>query len=271
MQHSVDLNGLLYSVHRYGQGHPLLLLHGFTGSARTWAGQIPAFSQHFLVIMPNLPGHGDTESPLLPERYRIEQAAADMIALCDRWELERVHLLGYSMGGRLALYMALHYPVRFASLTLESTSPGLKTEEERAARRRSDEDLADRIEQDGLEAFVDYWEALPLWHSQQHSLSDEARQVLRQERLHQQPQGLANSLRGMGTGAQPSLWPELANLTIPTQLIVGELDKKFVATNREMQTLLPDARLTVVPGAGHAVHLEKSEIFRQLVLEFLKR
>jgi 2-succinyl-6-hydroxy-2,4-cyclohexadiene-1-carboxylate synthase len=269
MRQSVDLNSARYCVYRYGQGGALLMLHGFTGSAGTWTQHIPAFSQQYHVITPDLLGHGGTDSPAQPARYRVEPAAADMIALLDVWEIERAHLLGYSMGGRLALYLAARYPQRFASLILESASPGLKTAGERTERRRRDEALADRIEREGVAAFVELWEALPLWESQRHTLSKPARHKLREERLNQQPHGLANSLRGMGTGAQPSLWDMLANMTTPAQLIAGGLDTKFVAINRELLALLPDARLAVVPESGHAVHLENPAAFEQIVLGFL--
>jgi 2-succinyl-6-hydroxy-2,4-cyclohexadiene-1-carboxylate synthase len=276
MRQSIRVNSVRYCVYSYGQGDTLLVLHGFTGSAQTWTQQIPAFSRQFHVITPDLLGHAGTDSPSPPERYRIEPAAADMIALLDVWEIGRAHLLGYSMGGRLALHMAAHYPDRFASLTLESASPGLKsaspglkTAEERTERRRRDEALADRIEREGVASFVEMWEALPLWHSQKHALSDQARQRLREERLAQQPRGLANSLRGMGTGAQPSLWDALAHVTMPVQLIAGKLDTKFVALNREMLAQLPDARLDVVSNSGHTVHLENPSAFEQIVLGFL--
>ncbi len=268
MQEKVALNSVLYNIEREGQGEALLLLHGFTGSARNWAKITAAFSAHFQVIAPDLLGHGETEVAPLVGRYAIEAAAQDLITLLDRLEIEQTHLLGYSMGGRLALYTAVHYPQRVLSLILESASPGLKTAEERAARRRSDEILAERIEQEGIAAFVDYWEALPLWHSQNQTLSEEARAKLRGERLRQSPQGLAHSLRGMGTGVQPSLWPELPQIRLPVQLIAGEWDRKFVEINQEMLRLLPDARLEIVPQAGHAVHLENPAAFKQVIQDF---
>ena len=172
------------------------------------------------------------------------------------------------MGGRLALYLACHYPNRFSHLILESSSPGLATEAERAARRQRDALLADWIEAKGLAQFVARWEALPLWESQK-QLSDEVRRRLRQQRLQNNVLGLANSLRGMGTGAQPSLWPLLPTLTLPTLLLAGKLDSKFVAINQKMGALLPNGRLQIIPHAGHTVHLEQSELFRTAVLKAL--
>lgn len=271
MQYFVNLNLERYAVTSGGYGEPLVLLHGFTGTSGTWVGQFPAFEPHFEVIAPDLLGHGRTYAPPHPTRYTMQYAGKDLIALLDALKLQQVHLLGYSMGGRIALYTAVNYPNRIKSLILESASPGLKTEEERAKRRESDHTLAERIEQEGVESFVDDWEQLPLWASQVDTLSAEAKTKLREERLSQKPKGLANSLRGMGTGEQPSLWEHLADLDMPTLLIAGERDSKFIQINQEMDTLLPNSTLHIVENAGHTVHLEQPDIFNQTVLDFLQR
>lgn len=269
MQYSVNLNGEQYRIDSHGHGEPIVMLHGFTGTAQTWKDQVSHLSRTYEVITPDLLGHGETSAPTARERYRMERAAADLIALFNALRLEAVHLTGYSMGGRLALFTALRYPSRLKSLILESASPGLRSAEEREKRRADDERLADRLEQDGIEAFVDYWESLPMWDSQKQTLSSHAKQAIRTERLSHQPHGLANSLREMGTGAQPSLWEELSDLNIPIQLIVGELDGKFATINREMATLLPHARLMLVSNCGHAVHLERPSEFGEIVQTFL--
>ena len=173
------------------------------------------------------------------------------------------------MGGRLALYLAVHYPEHFASLILESASPGLKTEAEREERRQRDDALADRIEREGLEAFVDFWESLPLWHSQK-QLPPETRADLRQQRLQNNPLGLANSLRGMGTAVQPTFWENLPDLHLPALFITGELDKKFVKIAQEMSALLPKASHIIIPDSGHTLHLEKPTQYTQTVVSFLK-
>src|SRR5262249_26017949 len=159
-----------------------------------------------------------------PARYQIENAARDLCDLLKALDVPSATWLGYSMGGRLALYLALAYPHIVTTLVLESASPGLATSEARADRIRSDEPLAELIERDGIEAFTAYWESLPLFASQ----SDSVRAALRPVRLKNNAHGLANSLRGMGTGAQPSLWDKLPDLTMPCLVIAGELDTKFV-------------------------------------------
>ncbi len=251
------------------EARPLLLLHGFTGSSQNWLPILPLLAPMRQIIAVDLLGHGRSSVPTRPARYSMEAAAADLVDLLDQLAIEQTDLLGYSMGGRLALYLAAQAPQRVGALILESASPGLKSKEEQLARREQDNTLADRIERDGLEAFVDYWESLPLWASQQ-QLPDDGRATLRQQRLQNNPVGLAHSLRGMGTGAQPAQWARLGKLRPSTLLLAGELDEKFVAINREMAGLIPDARLEIVPGAGHAVHLERPSHYAALVGKFLR-
>jgi len=234
-----------------------LFLHGFTGSGASWAdfiAQTTLDSSH--VSTPDLPGHG-ANLPADIDAYTMEAAGEALLTHIDQQMTAPVHLYGYSMGGRLALYLALNHADRFASLTLESASPGLKTEEERIARRASDEALADRLEQNGIAAFVEEWERLPMWASQQTTLTDEQRAALHDQRLRNDPRGLANSLRGMGTGVQSSLWDRLWELKLPLLLITGEQDLKFSAIAHEIQFELLHAERKVIPYTGHAVHLEQ--------------
>ncbi|MCP4420856.1 MAG: 2-succinyl-6-hydroxy-2,4-cyclohexadiene-1-carboxylate synthase [Chloroflexi bacterium] len=271
MARKIMANGVSYHMEQHGlnQAAPhLLLLHGFTGSSNSWVAHIPTFATHFSVITLDILGHGRSASPAAPNRYAMPQIANDIIALLNGLQIDRTGLLGYSMGGRLALYLACHYPHRFSHLILESSSPGLATEAEQIARRQRDGALADWIENEGIEAFVNRWEALPLWVSQKH-LTDDVRQQLRQQRLQNNPVGLANSLRGMGTGAQPSLWQQLPMLELPALLLAGALDGKFVTINEQMGALLPNGRLQIIPNAGHTVHLERPERFETAVIEFL--
>lgn len=265
----MNINRLTYSVKQVGHGNALLMLHGFTGSQATWHTLEITHSAHYQVIAPDLIGHGQTDAPTDPTRYVMKQAAADLIALLDALQIKQTHLLGYSMGGRLALYIARHYTDRIHTLTLESSSPGLPTQAEREERRNRDNALADRIEREGITAFVDFWQSIPLWESQKTTLSDEAQAQLRTERLSQRPHGLANSLRGMGTGVQPSLWDDLSTLNIPVQLIAGEYDAKFIRLTQQMANLLPTSQLDIIPKAGHTAHLENPAVFNEILQGFL--
>lgn len=257
-------SGVNYAISRQGQGQPLLLLHGFTGDHSSWQGVPPALSAKNQLIMLDLPGHGSSDSPECAAAWHMSSIAADLISLLDALELPQVHLLGYSMGGRLALYLGLRYPRRFLSLTLESASPGLADDAERQVRRRHDEQLADKIEARGIAWFVDFWESLPMWASQA-NLPAQVLAAQRNQRLRNDPAGLAGSLRGLGTGAQPSLWESLPGMQMPTLLIVGALDSKFRRINAAMSDAIPNARLEIITGAGHNTHLEKPGEFARVV------
>ena len=265
MKIRLPINGHHYHAVVSGAGSPILLLHGFTGDVSAWQNLRSMLEPSHRVIALDILGHGKSTKPSSASSYRIERVAADVIALLDQLAAGKIHLLGYSMGGRLALYLALRYADRFHSLILESASPGLRGQQARAERIRRDHQLADQIEAKGIEWFVDFWENLPLWDSQDALVKASQRR----QRLNNHPLGLANSLRGMGSGAQPSLWEELPRLNLPTQLIVGELDRKFLRINREMAAAMPQAAMKVVPHAGHRVHLENPPRFHEAVMSFL--
>lgn len=271
MAHSVHINahGIRYYVEITGAGHPLVLLHGFTGSGRSWDAASLGLSDAHTLIAVDLIGHGQTDAPADAVRYSMERSVGDLCAVLDRLSIERSAVLGYSMGGRLALHLALAAPERVTSLILESASPGIEDGAERMERRRSDERLARRIERQGVEAFVRHWESLPLFAGLQR-VSDGARARLHAERLAHPGHGLANSLRGMGAGTQASLWARLSELSIRVLLIAGAEDQKYCSIAVAMHRLLPNAELAIIPDAGHVVHLEQPEAFARQVREFLR-
>ena len=262
------INDIYYHIEISGAGHPLVLLHGFTGSTKSWDYHAIVLSKHFQVIRIDLLGHGKTDVPQSPSRYNMENTASDLNSIFEQLDLSSIFLLGYSMGGRLALYTALQFPQYIHTLILESASPGLKTQIERNQRIIKDEALAKQIIDGGIGAFVRYWETLPLWDSQQ-SLSHTIRETLHHQRLQNNPNGLANSLIGMGTGAQPSLWEKLGNIQVSVHLIVGELDAKFVSIAQDMHGQLLNSHLHIVDAAGHTVHLEQPEAFNEILLNNL--
>ncbi len=246
-------------------GNPVLL-HGFTGSSASWGDALldGLAGAGCAPVLVDLPGHGRNASGRGGSSITLD-AALDSLDRAGGWPED---LIGYSMGARIALHFAASRPDRVRRLVLESGSPGLGTEAERAARRAADEALGDEIVRDGIERFVDAWEARPLFESRARLPSDTlARQ--RAVRLLNEPESLAAALRGLGTGALPSLWDRLPTISVPTLLVVGELDTKFVDIAKRMTAAMPDARLVVVPEAGHTVHLERPAAWLAAVTSFL--
>lgn len=241
------------------------LLHGFTGAGAFWPPSVTAglAAAGFDVAAPDLPGHGARGGEADPGHFTLD-AALSTVDLPP----EGGALIGYSMGGRIALHHALRRPERVRRLVLESASPGLALASEREERRLADEALAGLLEAEGIEAFVEHWESLPLFDSQR-ALPESVRARVRETRLANQPTSLAAALRGLGTGVLPSLWDELPRLRTPTLVLVGALDDKFVAIAHRMAERLAHARLAVVPGAGHAVHLERPDAWLDAVVGFL--
>ncbi|MEM7583252.1 MAG: alpha/beta fold hydrolase [Acidobacteriota bacterium] len=229
----------------------LACLHGFTGRPGAWASALRDVPPGVEILTPTLHGHDGQASP--PTRFTDE---VDRLAE----ELRRVatngwHLAGYSLGARLALGLLVRHRGLFASATLIGVHPGLSTEDERSQRQAADEALAQRLETEGLERFVDFWQNIPLFHSQQ-ALPPAVRQSQRAARLEHSAAGLASSLRCLSLGAMPDFNPQLPALDLPVQLLVGELDIKFHRLAKGMVRTLPQATLGVVPSAGHNLLLE---------------
>jgi 2-succinyl-6-hydroxy-2,4-cyclohexadiene-1-carboxylate synthase len=264
----IVVNGVQYYVKSCGTGFPLMLLHGFTGDSSTWTPFCEKWGRHSRLIIPDIIGHGKTEAPGEPERYRIESAANDLLAILDEMDIEKVDLLGYSMGGRLALTFTVLYPERVGKLLLESSSPGLLSEEERKLRRINDGKIAQCIKDKGIEGFVDYWEKIPLFSTME-NLPGHVKEAMRQQRLSHSPQGLANSLLGMGTGSQPSWWGGLGVLPHEVLLLTGEKDNKFCSIAKNMQKELKNSTWVTVENSGHTIHVEEKEKFGTIVSEFL--
>lgn len=265
-------DGLRLGVREVGSGGsapPLLLLHGFSGSSESWGEPLlERLSHGRRVIAVDLPGHGESDAPAEPGRFAFAAIVSDLADLLDALEVASAVWVGYSMGGRLALGAGLLLPDRVSRLVLESASPGLATEQQRTERRSSDELLARRIESSGIGEFVREWEELPLFATQRR-LTPGVRAEIRSRRMTNRPEALAACLRGLGTGMQPSVWEALEHVAAPTLLIAGEEDRKFVRTNERMLEALPDARLEVIPEAGHAVHLEQPEVWASVVKSFV--
>lgn len=257
----------LHHVASGDAGHrAVVFLHGFMGSAADWREAMKELEGRHRCLAVDLPGHG-ASTGLPPGAYTIEGAARALLGLMEDLGVERPVISGYSMGGRLALYLALRHPDRCAGLFLESASPGLEDAGERAARRRADEQKAERLEGGDLRGFLEDWYRQPLFAPLARDRGLLRRTI--EDRMRNSPAGLASSLRGMGTGSQPSLWAELPGLRVPALSVAGGLDEKFVGISRRMASLAPTMRPAVVPGAGHNVHAESPEAYLSLLRDFL--
>lgn len=261
--HSID--DTRYAYTDTGKGDVLVLLHGFTGTSGTWQPFIDQWKDSYRVVTVDLPGHGKTSGDA---NLSMRMICQHVSRLFDFLAIEKCHLLGYSMGGRTALSFAMWYPLYIETLTLESASPGLHTKEERAERVEKDTVLAKRLQDEGIKSFVDFWEAIPLFKTQER-LTKSMQEEVRTERLNQSAYGLAASLTSVGTGVQPSWWDHLDDLTMPICLIVGEEDEKFVRLNERMAAQCEGCTYHIVTGAGHAVHIEQPKVFAQLVEQFI--
>ena len=261
------VNGVAYHVEVEGSGPAVFFLHGFTGSGETWKPHLAAL-EAFTIIRIDFLGHGGSDAPAVIERYGMDACVDDLLVIQDRLGIERCAFVGYSMGGRVAMRVALRAPERLWALVLESASPGIANSADRRDRVIQDASLAARIRKEGVAAFADYWQALPLFASQSR-LPQTARQALRDQRLQHTAEGLANSLEGLGAGMQEPVLPRLRNLRLPVLLLAGALDAKYCELAHEMATVLPQCRVHVVPDAGHAVHLEQPA-FDDVVHDFLR-
>lgn len=232
----------------------LVLLHGFTHTGASWDQVVAALPQRYRPVAPDIRGHGAASNA---GPVSLGAVVDDVSTLADG----PFELAGYSMGGRLALHVALAAAGRVRRLVLIGASPGIAEAAARAERQAADERLAAEVERMTLEAFAARW-------AQTAVLADQPAAVqaaVHADRLRNTPAGLAAALRGLGTGALPSLWERLGELTMLVELVVGERDEKFRAIALEMAAALPRARMHVVGGAGHAVHLEAPDAVAEVI------
>ena len=238
----------------------LYALHGFTETDESWtetlARDIPDLR------CPLLPGHGGKPCPPGMDASKV---AADLVA---GWPAGPVDVLGYSMGGRLAIRLALDHPQRVRRLILVSCHAGIRDQQERALRHRRDESLAQVLEEDGIGAFMAWWETQPALRPHQPFPAALAESV-RARRLNQDPHGLAACLRALGGGASEPMWNRLGELRMPVLLLSGSADVRYMRIMEEMSKLIPDHRRDVVLRAGHAVHRERQQVVAQMIGAFL--
>lgn len=235
------------------------------GSQLDWKETIELLQTDYHCLALDLPGHGRTGRCPDPEAYTMTGAARMVAAMMNEKRIQSCTLIGYSMGSRLALHMAIHYTDRCSALVMESGSPGIQSAVERDVRRALDEKRAHELENSDFESFLRSWYKQPLFESLKRDpvLFE---QILERRRKND-PVELAKSLRGMGPGDQPALWQDLPHLETPLLILVGEMDLKYKRIAQEMKSLCPKARLELVPDTGHNIHAETTGE----VVEALKR
>ncbi|MGH9193311.1 MAG: alpha/beta fold hydrolase [Acidimicrobiales bacterium] len=240
---------------RDGSGPRLVLLHGFGQTCRCWGPVAAALAAHREVVRLDLPGHGGSGAIAadLPDTGRLAAEAG-----------EAAIYIGYSMGARMALHVATEVPGRVRGLVLVGGTPGIEDDTERAGRRERDDALAARIRTEGVDWFVDWWLAQPMFAG----LPTGAR--FRDERRRNTAEGLARSLELAGTGSQHPLWPALPGIGAPVLVMAGEDDERYAAIGRRAAAAIgANARVALVPGAGHSAHLEQPARFLNLVAPWL--
>jgi 2-succinyl-6-hydroxy-2,4-cyclohexadiene-1-carboxylate synthase len=238
----------------------LLALHGFTENDETWRDTLAALGAE--VRSELLPGHGWKPCP---EHASMTSVAA---GLAESLPAQGGDLLGYSMGGRLALQLALDHPQRVRRLVLIACHAGIRDAAGREERRRRDERLAQILEEDGIGPFVAWWQSNPALRPAA-AFARSAEEGLRAVRLNQDPFGLAGALRRFGSGAMDDLWPRLGTIAVPTLLIAGGADPSYCGQLAEMARLIPRASFARIPDAGHAVHREQQAALVELLARFL--
>ena len=248
---------------------PVVLLHGFTGSAEAMNSLRGGLSETLRVFAIDLPGHGNAATPHAIEHFSMQATVSHLWDALYALGLERASLVGYSMGGRVALSAAVACPERVAKVVCIGASPGIADPIERSKRKLADEALANSILADGVEQFVDAWLVQPLFATLAERLSSSDFQATREQRLANSPEGLALSLRGIGTGAMEPLHETLADMDFPCLWIAGAEDAKFAAIAEEMSKAMPKGSHALIPDAGHSVHLENPAATLSAIASFL--
>lgn len=232
----------------------LWALHGFTGAPSQWTELLP-FAQ-----APWLHGHGPEPAQ---EQVNFQEEVQRLGRLVLASPAPRF-LVGYSMGARLALGVLLQFPELFQAAALVGVNPGLQLFEERQKRQELEASWVSLLQEQGLSGFLDYWESLPLWASQQHAPLTRRREQAARRRLHT-AKGLSAAVRGLGLGNMPSLWEQLPTLRCPVELLVGENDEKFLSIAEQMRVSAPRLSLRVLPGVGHNPLLEAPQDLTELL------
>jgi 2-succinyl-6-hydroxy-2,4-cyclohexadiene-1-carboxylate synthase len=249
--------------------NPIIFLHGFTGTATDWNFLKDQLPENFSPIFIDLIGHGKSDSPDNVEYYEANFQIEILKYILEYLELEKVILVGYSMGGRLAISFTMKNHEFVHALILESTSFGIENEQERIERIESDEKLAEQISNSSVEEFINNWIKAPLFDTLKNASYERFESLKKRKIESNNLIGLKNTLLGFSTGKMENYFLDLDNIKVKTMLIAGELDEKFAGINIKANSLLPDSELVIVKQSGHNVHFEKPKEFLKFLNRFL--
>jgi len=248
----------------------IFFLHGFGGSSNDWKETLPLFGTKFQFVAIDLPGFGKSSKPRRDKFYRTDFLIQLIDDILNELSVSNCAFVGYSMGGRLALHFANKFPEKVAALILESSSPGIKSKSEQLQRKKNDAELISFINASSLEDFFTFWQNQSLFASQKKLPTEKQHALFETKITSNSKTGLTNSLKNFGQGEMENLWSKLPEINNPVLLLSGELDAKYSAVQNEMNKLFPNSTHKIIEAAGHNLHLEKPQVFVNLVEEFLQ-
>ncbi|MBG7609495.1 MAG: 2-succinyl-6-hydroxy-2,4-cyclohexadiene-1-carboxylate synthase [Anaerolineae bacterium] len=245
----------------------LLFLHGFMGSGLDWLPIAKYFKNDYFCIMPDLPGHGNNLNFEMNQVLDYSTLTEGLLVLLETNHFDQVSLIGYSMGGRLALYFAIHYAEKIKHLILESANPGIDDLQARSQRAQVDLQRSKLIEDGGIESFVDQWYQMEIFGSMQRQ--DKLFKAMKTARKENKSLWMAKFIRELSPGLQPTLWNQLSDLSMVTMLIAGALDEKYVRIVSKTAEKISQVTVRVIPNVGHSTHFEAPRDFCTIVANFL--
>lgn len=246
----------------------LIFLHGFTGCAEDWLPVIEQMPDKYNYVAVDIIGHGKSDSPSNSTLYSVESMVQQIKFIKDKLTSEKVFFLGYSMGGRLALNYAINYPDDVKGLILESSTAGIKNDDERNKRFESDLKIVEYIESHSSEEFIEFWSDQELFNTQRRFSNDKLKK-LKKKKAAASKIGYANSLRGFSTGVMPPVHDKLKKIPLKVLLITGDLDSKFTGINARLAKRFFKAKHKIVRNSGHNTHLEEPKRFIEIVTNYL--
>jgi 2-succinyl-6-hydroxy-2,4-cyclohexadiene-1-carboxylate synthase len=261
----IEIENIRYHIQIKGEGKPIICLHGFSENIGTWKSLV--LEGHQLILV-DLIGHGESDKPRSGKYYSLKLMLRHLNKLIHQLGSSKYSILGYSMGGRIALAYSLAYPNEIDKLVLESASYGECGLLNRLKRRRSDSKLAGGIRKNGVEWFNQYWSGLSIFETQR-KLPEDIVNEISERRLSNVTYALSNTLLGTGQGKFPCLKNQVTNLSMPVLYISGEYDEKYCRTGNEFQKLNPNIRHETIRGAGHNTHIEDTKGFAEVLRKFL--